>query len=84
VLCCALVLSSCGHDTTPPTPAAAGVESATDVLSKRYLTPRGRELEGVGVMPDVTVALTLADLRAGRDAALEEAQARLRAANTSR
>ncbi|HLM58925.1 MAG TPA: S41 family peptidase [Pyrinomonadaceae bacterium] len=42
------------------------------------LTPAGRELEGVGVTPDVAVALTLADLRAGRDAALEEAESLLR------
>lgn len=42
------------------------------------LTPAGRELEGVGVTPDAAVALTLADLRAGRDAALEEAESLLR------
>jgi len=42
------------------------------------LTPAGRELEGVGVTPDRAVALTLADLRAGRDAALEEAVSLLR------
>jgi carboxyl-terminal processing protease len=45
--------------------------------TRTYLTPAGRELEGVGVTPDVTVALTLADLRAGRDAALEAALALL-------
>jgi carboxyl-terminal processing protease len=45
--------------------------------TRSYLTPSGRELEGVGVVPDVTVALTLADLRAGRDAALEAAEALL-------
>jgi carboxyl-terminal processing protease len=46
--------------------------------TRTYLTPAGRELEGTGVTPDLTVALTLADLRAGRDAALEAAQSLLR------
>lgn len=46
--------------------------------TRTYLTPSGRELEGVGVTPDVTVPLTLADLRAGRDAALEAAESLLR------
>ncbi|HYE74538.1 MAG TPA: S41 family peptidase, partial [Blastocatellia bacterium] len=38
-----------------------------------YLTPKGRRLEGAGVVPDRTVALTLNDIRQRRDAALEEA-----------
>jgi carboxyl-terminal processing protease len=46
--------------------------------TRTFLTPRGRELEGAGVTPDVEVPLTLADLRAGRDAALEAAAALLR------
>jgi carboxyl-terminal processing protease len=46
--------------------------------TRSYLTPSGRELEGTGVLPDVTIALTLEDLRAGRDAALEAAQSLLR------
>jgi carboxyl-terminal processing protease len=46
--------------------------------TRTYLTPGGRELEGVGVTPDVQVPLTLADLRAGRDAALEAAESLLR------
>ena len=45
--------------------------------TRTYLTPRGRELEGAGVTPDVSVPLTLADLRAGRDAALEAAESLL-------
>lgn len=32
-----------------------------------YVTPKGRRLEGNGVVPDVTVPFTLTDLRAGRD-----------------
>ncbi len=42
-----------------------------------YVTPSGREVEGEGVTPDVPVALTLADLRSGRDAALEAAESLL-------
>jgi carboxyl-terminal processing protease len=37
----------------------------------------GQRLEGVGVKPDVTVPLTLADMRAGRDPDLAAAAARL-------
>jgi carboxyl-terminal processing protease len=52
--------------------------------TRTYLTPAGRELEGEGVVPDAPVALTLADLRAGRDAALEEAQSQLARAGGAR
>lgn len=38
-----------------------------------YVTPKGRRLEANGLEPDVPVKRTLADLRAGRDADLEEA-----------
>lgn len=44
-----------------------------------YLTPRGRRLEGAGVVPDLTVPRTLAEVRAGRDQDLEAALAWLRA-----
>jgi carboxyl-terminal processing protease len=50
---------------------------------RAYLTPAGRDPEGTGVVPDETVPLTLADLRAGRDAPLEAAERRLRKAVTS-
>jgi len=43
-----------------------------------YVSPKGRVLEGTGVMPDETVALTIADLQRGRDAALERAENVLR------
>jgi carboxyl-terminal processing protease len=46
--------------------------------TRTYLTPRGRELEGVGVTPDLSVLLTLSDVRAGRDAALAAAETLLR------
>lgn len=42
-----------------------------------FVFPDGRRIEGVGVVPDVPVPLSLADLLAGRDRALEAAQARL-------
>ena len=38
-----------------------------------YFTPNGRRLEGRGVVPDVTIPRTLADLRLARDADLEAA-----------
>ena len=43
-----------------------------------YTSPKGRVLEGLGVVPDETVALTIADLRDGRDAALQAAANKLR------
>lgn len=43
-----------------------------------FVTPKGRKLEGEGVEPDKSVAFTLRDMRAGRDAALEEAEAYLK------
>ncbi len=39
-----------------------------------YISPKNRVLEGIGVTPDETVALTVSDLRQGRDAALEAAK----------
>jgi carboxyl-terminal processing protease len=44
---------------------------------RAYLTPKGRDPEGTGVVPDEAVPLTLSDLRTGRDAALEAAEHRL-------
>lgn len=43
-----------------------------------FVTPDGRKLEGSGVTPDKTVTVTLRDLQAGRDAAVEEAEAYLK------
>ena len=43
-----------------------------------FVTPGGRKLEGSGVTPDKTVTVTLRDLRAGRDVAVEEAEAYLK------
>jgi carboxyl-terminal processing protease len=49
------------------------------VSIRAYVSPQGRVPEGTGVVPDQTVALTIADLRQGRDAALEAAEAYLKA-----
>ena len=46
---------------------------------RAYITPRGRDPEGAGVVPDEAVPLSLSDLRAGRDAAVEAAENWLRA-----
>ena len=43
-----------------------------------YFAPKGRRLEGNGIEPDVKVARTLEDLRAGRDADLDAALRALR------
>ncbi|MBD3402569.1 hypothetical protein GF420_06715 [candidate division GN15 bacterium] len=43
------------------------------VCTKRDVYPDGRDFVGVGIAPDVHVALTHDDLVAGRDAALEKA-----------
>jgi len=51
-----------------------------DVSEVGFTTANGRRLEGVGVTPDKPVPLTLADLRARRDAALEVAERVLRGA----
>jgi len=45
-----------------------------DVSEVGFTTTQERRLEGVGVIPDKPVPLTLADLRARRDAALETAE----------
>jgi len=39
-----------------------------------YISPAGKTLEGVGVVPDKLVELKISDLQKHRDAALEEAQ----------
>ena len=50
------------------------------VCSKRDTYPDGTEFVGVGVAPDREVAMTVADLRAGRDPVLEAALETVRAA----
>lgn len=43
-----------------------------------YLSGKGRRLEGTGIVPEKTIALTIAALQQGRDATLEEAERVLR------
>ena len=51
--------------------------------ARAYISPRGRNPEGTGVIPEEIVPLTIADLRANRDAVLEAAERRLRALGAS-
>jgi carboxyl-terminal processing protease len=44
----------------------------------KYLTPTGKQLEGIGVTPDETVKLTQSELLAERDPVLDRAVAWLR------
>lgn len=53
------------------------------VSELKYVSPRGRKLEGTGVLPDKMVALTISDLQHRRDATLVEAENILRAPKTS-
>jgi carboxyl-terminal processing protease len=48
------------------------------VSVRAYVSPNGRVPEGTGVVPDNIVPLTIADLRQGRDAALEAAETYLK------
>jgi carboxyl-terminal processing protease len=48
------------------------------VSIRAYVSPQGRVPEGTGVVPDQTIPLTIPDLRQGRDAALEAAEAYLK------
>jgi C-terminal processing protease CtpA/Prc len=43
------------------------------ICAKRETYPDGRKLVGIGIAPDIEVAPTVSDIRAGRDAALERA-----------
>jgi carboxyl-terminal processing protease len=56
-----------------------GVLEISEML---WLTPKGRKLEGEGVLPDREVRPTIADLQQKRDAPLEEAEKALRDAAT--
>ena len=64
---CGCLLGFLGYARVP-----GGAELAYSEVG--FIMANGRRIEGVGVMPDRPVPLTLADLRAGRDRALEEAQ----------
>ncbi|HLI26345.1 MAG TPA: S41 family peptidase, partial [Chloroflexota bacterium] len=52
--------------------------SALQMTVERLLTGNGRALDKVGVTPDDTVPLSIADIQAGRDPQLDAALAYLR------
>ncbi|HEX6504554.1 MAG TPA: S41 family peptidase [Terriglobales bacterium] len=70
---CGCVLASVAHS------VKGGGE--VDISEFGIVTASGRRLEGVGVIPDVTVPLKLEDLRQHHDAALREAVAVLNSSN---
>ncbi len=51
---------------------------AVYVSIARWLTPDGHQIEGRGVIPDVEISLTLEDIEAGRDVAVQRAISLLR------
>jgi carboxyl-terminal processing protease len=53
-----------------PLPEKAGI---LVVPIDRGVSPQGKEYEGIGVTPDVTVQNSIRDFRAGRDRAMETA-----------
>jgi carboxyl-terminal processing protease len=67
---CGCVLASVAHS------VKGGGE--VDISEFGIVTGSGRKLEGVGVVPDVTVPLTLEDLRQHHDASLRQAVAILK------
>jgi carboxyl-terminal processing protease len=66
-----------GGSTGQPYVVELGDGMQAIVGSKREMFPDGGRFEGVGIRPDVEVAPTAEDLRAGRDVELEAARARL-------
>lgn len=57
-----------GGSVTVPLP-----EGGMSVTVERILTPKNGQVEGVGITPDVPVALTVADMERGQDVQLEAA-----------
>ena len=43
------------------------------VTIARWFTPKGREIQGIGILPDIEVEITQEDLEAGQDPQLERA-----------
>jgi carboxyl-terminal processing protease len=43
------------------------------VTIARWFTPKGREIQGIGIIPDIEIEMTLEDLEAGHDPQLERA-----------
>lgn len=55
------------------TVALALPEGALEVTFERILSPYGAQIDGVGITPDVSVALTAADMERGEDTQLQAA-----------
>ena len=55
------------------TEALALPEGALEVTFERIFSPFGAQIDGVGITPDVTVALTAADMERGEDTQLQAA-----------
>lgn len=66
------------------TVALALPEGAIEVTVERILSPYGAQIDGVGITPDVTVALTADDIERGEDTQLQAALRILRAAGRLR
>jgi carboxyl-terminal processing protease len=50
-----------------------GSDGAVRVTVARWLTPNGRQIDHMGLTPDVEVMMTRADIEAGRDPQLTQA-----------
>jgi len=48
--------------------------SVLEISESMWMTPKGRKLEGTGIIPDKIVSPTIADIQQKRDAALAEAE----------
>jgi carboxyl-terminal processing protease len=74
---CGCLLGFLGYATIP-----GGGELAYSEVG--FEMPNGQRIEGVGVIPDLTVPVALPDLQLNRDRALEQAQALLASATKSK
>jgi len=72
-----LVGSPTGGSTGQPMSFALPGGGTARICVKRDTYPDGREFVGKGIAPDVAVAMTVEDLRAGRDPVLDRAVAEL-------
>jgi C-terminal processing protease CtpA/Prc len=70
-----------GEQTTGSTGQPVGIPlpggGAAYILTKLDTWPNGAPIVGVGLSPDIKLAPTIADVRQGRDAVLEQVQALL-------
>jgi C-terminal processing protease CtpA/Prc len=73
-----IVGQTTGGSTGQPLPFRLPGGGRARICSKRDMRPDGSDWVGVGIRPDIEIEPTLADVRAGRDPALERAIAELR------